>query len=196
MLNIGGGCNRSGTLPGVRRRAGRLVTVDPSPQVWLDTRADERHQMTLEDFARDHEACFDVAFAVYVLEHVGTRSVSASGRAGAPPGRLVLGADLNRWHYFGLTTWATSRLGVEEWVLRRVRDPDVVQEYHVRTEYRMNTIRGVSRQFEQAGFSQVELRMWTSRGSTSPISPARSTGSPRPGTVPPTPSTGRASWVT
>ena len=28
------------------------------------------------------------------------------------------------------------------------------------TEYRMNTIHGVSRHFERAGFSRVELRMW------------------------------------
>ena len=76
------------------------------------------------------------------------------------PGGSFLALTLNRWHYFGLTTWATSRLGAEEWVLRQVRDPDVVQEYHVHTEYRMNTIRGVARHLEQAGFSHVELRMW------------------------------------
>lgn len=161
VLNIGGGCNRSGTLPGVRRRARRLVTVDPSTQVWQDTLADERHQATLEDFARDHEACFDVAFAVYVLEHVADPvGFSEAAARVLRPGGSFLALTLNRWHYFGLTTWATSRLGVEEWVLRRVRDPDVVREYHVPTEYRMNTIHGVSRQFEKASFAQVELRMW------------------------------------
>ncbi|QIK65749.1 methyltransferase domain-containing protein [Nocardioides sp. HDW12B] len=161
VLNIGGGCNRSGALPGVRRRAGRVVSVDPSARVDLDTVADERHRMTLEQFAPDHPESFDVAFAVYVLEHVADPAAFAEAAARVlRPGGCLLALTLNRWHYFGLTTWATSRLGVDEWLLRRVRDPEVVQEYHVPTEYRMNSIGSVAHRLEDAGFSRVELRMW------------------------------------
>jgi hypothetical protein len=70
VLNVGGGCGRSGPLPMVRRRAGRLVTVDPSPRVRQDRAADERHQLTLEEYAVHHEAEFDVAFAVHVHDRV------------------------------------------------------------------------------------------------------------------------------
>ena len=54
VLNIGGGCDRSGAFPRVRRKAGRLVAVDPSPLVGQNSDADERHQMTLEEYAADH----------------------------------------------------------------------------------------------------------------------------------------------
>lgn len=60
----------------------------------------------------------------------------------------------------GFTTWATSRLGLSELLLRRVRDPDHVDHYHRRTEYRINSIRSTRRHLEDAGFSSVEFRMW------------------------------------
>lgn len=161
VLNVGGGCNRSGAHPGVRRRAGRLVTVDPSPQVWADTTADERHQATLEELARDRAACFDVAFAVYVLEHVADPVAFSDAAARlVRPGGSFLALTLNRWHYFGLATWTASRLGVEQWLLEHVRDADVVHEYHVPTAYRMNGIRQVCRLLGDAGFTSVEVRMW------------------------------------
>lgn len=161
VLNVGGGCNRSGTHPGIRSRAGTLVTVDPSPAVWSDEIADERHQATLEEFAADHAGRFDVAFAVYVLEHVAEPVAFSEAAARVlRPGGTFFALTLNRWHYFGLSTRAASRLGVEQWLLERVRDPDVVHEYHVPTAYRMNGIRQVSRLLGDAGFSAVQVRMF------------------------------------
>lgn len=161
VVNVGGGCNRSGAHPGVRRRAGRLVTIDPSPQVWLDATADERHQQTLEEYAADRPASADVAFAVYVLEHVTDPAGFAAAAAKVlRPGGSFLALTLNRWHYFGTATKTASVLGVEEWLLRHVRDPDLVQEYHVPTAYRLNSIGTVSRRLADAGFASVDLRMW------------------------------------
>ena len=70
VLNIGAGCDRSGSLRAIRRRHPHLVGIDPSDSVWSNPALDQRFQQTLEDFARAHEAAFDVAFAVFVLEHV------------------------------------------------------------------------------------------------------------------------------
>ena len=90
---------------------------------------------------------------------------------------------LNQWHYFGLTTWATSRLGLNEWLLRRVRDPGLVDEYHFRTEYRINSIRSVSRHLDRAGFSAVEFR-WDLPRAYEPYLPHRLAGLHRPGAGP------------
>lgn len=177
VLNVGGGCNASGGFPRVRRRAGSLVAVDPSPRVVDDRDADERHQLTLEDFSLEHADCFDVAYAVFVMEHVSTPV--AFTRAAAQvlrPGGVLLALTVNQWHYFGLTTWATSRLGLDEWLLRRVRDPEQVEEYHCRTEYRINTVRSISRHLERAGFTEVEFRMWDLPGAYEPYLPRRLTG--------------------
>lgn len=160
-LNIGGGCNASGRFPAVRRRAQRLVSVDPHPDVLDDSEADEHWQQTLEEFAPGHPEEFDVAFAVYVLEHV-TDPAAFTGAAARVlrPGGTFLAITPSLWHYFGLTTWATTRLGIDEWLLPRLRDAGQVAEYHFRTEYRLNSIRALSRHLERAGFSRAEFWMW------------------------------------
>jgi SAM-dependent methyltransferase len=161
VLNVGGGCNASGRFPAVRRRASRLVSVDPHASVHKDSDADEHYQQRLEELAADHAGQFDVAFAVYVLEHVTdpvgfTRAAARVLR----PGGTFLAITPSLWHYFGLTTWATSRLGVDEWLLPRLRDPARVSDYHFRTEYRLNSIRAVSHHLDRVGFQHAEFRMW------------------------------------
>jgi SAM-dependent methyltransferase len=161
VLNIGGGCNASGQFPAIKHRAGNMVVVDPSARVLSNSGADERYQLTLEEFSLDHAHAFDVAFAVFVLEHVTdpVAFAQAAARVLKPEG-IFMAITLNRWHYFGLTTLATSRLGLNEWLLRRVRDPEQVDEYHFRTEYRLNSIRAARSQLGHAGFSSIEFRMW------------------------------------
>ena len=161
VLNVGGGCNASGHFPPITRRAQSVVVVDPGARVFGNSDADERYQLTLEDFSREHARRFDVAFAIFVMEHV-TDPVAFTDAAARvlKPGGVFMAITLNRWHYFGLTTWATSRLGLNEWLLRRVRDPQQVDEYHFRTAYRINSIRSTSRHLERAGFTRVEFRMW------------------------------------
>jgi hypothetical protein len=83
---------------------------------------------------------------------------------------------LNQWHYFGLATWATSRLGLNEWVLRHVRDTHQVDEYHFGTEYRINSIRSTRAHLEHAGFSRVDFRMWDLPGMYEPYLPGPLTG--------------------
>ena len=177
VLNVGGGCNASGDFPRIRRRAQSLVVVDPSARVEANSEADERFQLPLEDFSLEHANCFDVAFAVFVMEHVAdpVGFTEAAARV-LKPGGVFMALTINQWHYFGLTTWATSRLGLDEWLLRRVRNPEEVGEYHVHTEYRINSIRSISRHLEHAGFSEVEFRMWDLPRAYEPYLPDRLTG--------------------
>lgn len=67
---------------------------------------------------------------------------------------------VNQWHYFGLAGWIGTRLGMSEWMLSSVREAGAISDYHVPTEYRMNTTRGLSRRLAKAGFASVEFRMW------------------------------------
>jgi SAM-dependent methyltransferase len=139
--------------------------------------ADERYRLTLEDFAPEHADRFNVAFAVFVMEHVADPVAFTEAAARVlKPGGAFMALTLNQWHYFGLTTWATSRLGLNEWLIRRVRDPGQVDEYHFRTEYRINSIRSISRHLERAGFSEVEFRMWDQPRVYEPYLPDRLSG--------------------
>ena len=161
VLDIGGGCDASGELARVRRTAGHLTVVDPSVHVHEHASADERRQATLEVCAGDLAHRYDVAFAVFVLEHVtDPDAFTAAAATVLKPGGAFFAMTVNLWHYFGLAGWAATRLGVAERVLPHVRDPGTVAEYHVPTEYRMNTIGSVSRRLAQAGFEEVEFRMW------------------------------------
>ena len=177
VLNIGAGAGLSGPMRPVRRRAERLVGVDPSPCVWQNPHLDERHERTLEEFALDHSAEFDLAFSVFVLEHVTNPEEFAQACARVlRPGGTLMGLTVNKWHYFGLTTWAATRLGISDWLLRRVRDPEAIEAYHYPTAYRCNTVRTVSRLLGDAGFSRVEFRMWDLPQMYTPYLPAPLTG--------------------
>ena len=161
VLNIGAGRNLSGALTPVRRRAGRLVGVDPDPTIWQNRHLDERYQGTVEDFAGEHEAEFDVALCVFVLEHVADpQAFSLACARALRPGGVLFALTVNKYQYFGLTTWATTRLHVNEPLLRRLKGADVVKGYHFPTEYRMNSPAQCSRHLRRAGFRSVEYRMF------------------------------------
>lgn len=173
VLDIGAGESLSGPLRQVRRRAGRMIGVDPSPRVHDNRQLDECYQSTLEAYAPLHPDEFDLAFSVFVLEHVAHPVEFAHACARVlKPGGVLMGLTVNKWHYFGLTTWATSRLGVSEWLLHRLRDDTTIGRYHYPTEYRFNTVGTVSRLLADAGFSRVEFRMWDLPEMYTPYLPA------------------------
>jgi SAM-dependent methyltransferase len=160
VLEIGAGCHRSGDLQPIRRRRPHLVGVDPSETIWQNAELDERFQETVEDFARDHAADFDVAFAVFVLEHVADPAAFSDACARVlRPGGVLLGLTVNKYQYFGFATWMTSRLGVTDRVLARI-DHGHGHAHHVPTVYRMNSPGQVSRHLGRAGFESVAFRMF------------------------------------
>ncbi len=173
VLNIGAGCNLSGALKPVRRRAGVLVGVDPDPSIGDNTTLDETHCQTLEAYAATDPEPFDLAFSVFVLEHVHdpTAFTLACSRV-LKPGGVLMGMTVNMWHYFGLSTWAATRAGVADRLLPHLRPRDQVDHYHFATEYRLNTIRAMTRHLEASGFDAVEFRCWDLASMYEPYLPA------------------------
>ena len=176
VLNVGAGRNLSGPLAPVRRRAGVIVGVDPDVSVHANPWLDEAHQLSVEEFARRRPEPFDVAFSVFVLEHVRDPGafVAACAAVLRPEGTL-LGLTVNKWHYFGLATWAATRAGVSEPLLRRLRPTDA-GHYHSTTEYRLNTIGALDRQLARNGFASVEYRCWDLPALYTPYLPDRVAG--------------------
>ena len=161
VLNIGAGSNLSGALKPVRHRAGVLVGVDPHSSIHDNTTLDEGHHLSMEDYAATGPEPFDLAFSVWVLEHVADPEVFTSACARVlKPGGVLMGMTVNMWHYFGLATWAATRAGVADRVLPHLRPQNQVDNYHFATEYRLNTIRRMSRHLENSGFDSVEFRCW------------------------------------
>lgn len=159
VLNIGAGEGRSESFRAVMRKQPYVVGIDPHETVMSNATLDERYQLTMEDYAATHPERFDVAFSIYVLEHVADpdRFINACASVLKPGGRLF-GLTLNRYQYFGFVTWATTRLGVSEAVLKRIKSQDEIDQYHFPTQYRLNTIGTISKHLESAGFSSVEFR--------------------------------------
>jgi 2-polyprenyl-3-methyl-5-hydroxy-6-metoxy-1,4-benzoquinol methylase len=172
VLNIGAGRNLSGELRPVRRRAGELVGVDPDPAVADNTTLDEQHCQTLEQYAAGDPDPFDLAFSVFVLEHVADpRGFTLACARVLRPGGTVMALTVNKWHYFGLTTWAATRTHVAEPLLRKLRPTDQVEAYHFATEYRINTVGRMTRHLRAAGFTSVEFRCWDLPGMYEPYLP-------------------------
>lgn len=161
VLNIGAGADRSGVLKPLLRRSPYVVGVDPDHAVLRNASLDERHQMSLEEFASTNTGRFDVALAVYVLEHVENPAAftAACSRILRPTG-CFFGVTLNITHYFGATTWALSRLGRTDSVLERLKPGEDVHQHHFPPEYRLNSIATITRHLEAASFRSVEFRCY------------------------------------
>jgi SAM-dependent methyltransferase len=161
VLNIGAGCNLSGNLRPIRRRAGVLVGVDPDRSIHDNTTLDEAHCQSMEEYAAAGPEPFDLAFSVFVLEHVhDPRAFTQACARVLRPGGVLMGLTVNLWHYFGLATWAATRAGVADRLLPHLRPRALVDHYHFATEYRLNTMRAMRRHLENSGFEAVEFRCW------------------------------------
>jgi SAM-dependent methyltransferase len=167
VLDIGAGNGRRQYLQHLVPRGPYLVGVDPDPGVHDNPSLDEAYQASLEEFAPGHEARFDLALSIFVLEHVADPGAftAACARVLRPGGHLYAMTP-NMLHYFGLTTWALTRLGLSDRVLTRLKGDEVVDDYHFPTQYRMNTVRALTRHLDRAGFSQVEFGCFEWPGGT------------------------------
>lgn len=165
VLNIGAGKNLSGALRPVLRRSPYLVGVDPDSSLEANLSLAESHQMSLEQFAPANQDRFDVAFSVYVLEHVADAAgfTNACGRVLKPGGSLY-GLTLNMHQYFGAITWASTRLGIADWMLEKLKGREVIDEYHFATQYRLNTVRTLTKRLDAASFRSVEFRCFEETG--------------------------------
>ena len=181
VVNIGAGRNLSGGLRPVRRKATHLVGIDPDESIWHNRGVDERYQASVQEFAADHEGEFDVALSVFVLEHVADPpSFTAACARMLRPGGVLFGLTVHKYQYFGLATWATTRLGLADVLLERLKGREVMSGYHFPTEYRMNSPRQVARHLRAAGFRSAEFRMfdkpdlyaWYLPGPLKPLAPA------------------------
>jgi ubiquinone/menaquinone biosynthesis C-methylase UbiE len=160
VLEVGAGDGRHpARLSPIYRRASSVVGVDPDAAVLDNLLLVERHHMTLEEFAPSHVGEFDVAFAIFVLEHVvqPTAFIQACAQVLKPGGKFFA-LTMNIYQYFGLVTWALSRVHLADPVLERLKGRAVMDGYHFPTEYRINSTRRLSTELDRAGFSTVEFR--------------------------------------
>ena len=167
VLNIGAGEDRSGALRPLLRRSPYVVGVDPDEAIERNASLDERHRCTLEEYAGEAAGRFDLALAIYVLEHVESPAdfVTACATVLKPGGRLFA-VTPNLHQYFGATTWTLSRLGLTERVLDRITERHPGHgghhhhHHHFHTEYRLNSMGRIRSQLEAGGFSGVEFRCY------------------------------------
>ncbi len=158
-LDIGAGSNLSGGLDPIKRRSVHLVGLDPDASILSNASLDERYLQSLEEFADASGRLFDVAFAVYVLEHVSEPAAFTQACARVlRPGGSFFGLTLNLHQYFGLVTWAATRTGTSEWLLEKLKGDEVVAAYHFPTQYRLNTVNTLTSRLDDAGFESVEFR--------------------------------------
>jgi SAM-dependent methyltransferase len=159
ICDVGGGGHFLDFPSRLRPLARRMVGVDPDPGVLDRAWYDEAHQSLVEDWAPTTQERFDVVTAVYVAEHVeAPAAFLRATRLLLRPGASLFGITPNLWHYFGLISALSARLHVEEWLLHRVRADDLIEAYHFPVHYRLNSLRRLSTQAHDAGFSKAMFR--------------------------------------
>jgi SAM-dependent methyltransferase len=158
VLDVGAGDSRSGRLRPILATDPLLVAIDPDPSVLEDPAPDERVQATVEEYADRSPEPFDVAFAVYVLEHVSDPDAFLTAvRRLLRPGGSFFALTLNVQHFFGATTWALSRLHLDERALEALKG-DAPHHHHFPTRYRLNSVRALERSRRVAGFASGEVQ--------------------------------------
>lgn len=160
VLEVGPGAHVNGGIGPLLRRTSCVVGVDPDPGVERNPDLVETHRMCVEEYADDHRGTFDMVFSAFVLEHVEDPSAFARACAAVlRPGGSWFAVTPNLWHYFGATTWALSRLGIEERIANRLLPPHD-HDHRFPTAYRFNSPRAARRHCARAGFAELELRCY------------------------------------
>lgn len=179
MLEIGGGGSYYDFGLRLRGMSSLLVGVDPDSSVLEKSWFDAAYAETVEEYSERRlrgsgaggrvtgaagasatiEQPFDGAVCLYVLEHVEhPEKFLSSVRAVLAEGGACFGVTPNLYHYFGMASAITARLGIDEWLLRRLRPVELVEAYHSPVRYRMNSPRAIHHYARKAGFREVELR--------------------------------------
>ena len=180
ILDVGGGGSFYDFAGRIRRHAEWMVGVDPASTVLNRPWLDEAYAATVEQFAETTPERFDAAMCLYVAEHVEQPlEFLVAVRSLLNDGAACYGITPNLWHYFGLASAGASRVGLEDWLLHRVRAADLIEAYHAPVRYRLNTIRSLSRTAAAAGFRTVEVRGLEQPGMFETYFPTRLRGFPR-----------------
>ncbi|NBC18370.1 MAG: methyltransferase domain-containing protein [Bacteroidetes bacterium] len=172
LLDIGCGSGMGETpfrydyVRALSRAADRMLGIEPDTSVSPPGGiVEDIERCTLEQSALP-DASVDVAYAYFVVEHVvdPVGFLSALRRILKPGGAFFLMTPNGR-HYFVRLAKLLKRLGLDEWLLRRIRPDEMVEEYHYPVVYRMNRPSDIARAARQAGLeppavATFECRKW------------------------------------
>jgi SAM-dependent methyltransferase len=187
LLDIGSGDGDDQYLGLIRPFVGRVVGVDPDPGSSRHGGLDERHETDIESYAsgaNESRPLFDIALAVYVVEHVAepVAFFSAARRCLRPGGSLLV-VTPNLWHYFGLAAKLSMALGVDDKLLGALRTRRAGHEHHhvahFPVAYRANSVRALRRVGDEAGFSSLQIRHLENPAVFETYFPGRSAAFPR-----------------
>jgi SAM-dependent methyltransferase len=191
LLDIGAGDGDDSYYHLVRPLVGRVVGVDPDPHASARADLDEWHNTSIETYAASRLSAtdperFDLALAIYVLEHVvEPESFFSSARACLRPGGSLFVITPNLWHYFGLLAKGSMALGIEDRLLGALRTahPDhhhaAHQAAHFPVAYRANSVRALARLGKKAGYSALQIRHLENPAVFETYFPGRSVAFPR-----------------
>jgi len=185
LLEIGAGDGDDHYFTRIRPLVGRVVGVDPDRHGSGHPGLDEWHQTDIESFAGGVDSdrpLFDVALAVYVVEHVAEPAAFfGAARTCLRPGGSLFVVTPNLWHYFGAAARMSMALGVADRLLGalRARNPGHDHVAHFSVAYRANSVRALRRLGTEAGFSSLEIRHLENPAIFETYFPGRSVGFPR-----------------
>ncbi|GER86367.1 hypothetical protein KDW_05290 [Dictyobacter vulcani] len=165
VLDVGAGKGLTGHTALIQSHVRYLVGVDPDAEIEQNPYLHEWHQISIEEFAKNHSARFNCLYTRMVLEHVAhPHDFLSACKSLLQPGGTLFGITPNLWHYFGLATKISATLGIQNWLLGRLIGEQARDSYHFPTTYRLNSIRDISHTLEHAGFRAVEFICLDPRG--------------------------------
>jgi SAM-dependent methyltransferase len=164
LLDIGAGDGDDDYTDLVRPLVKQMTGIEPTHRASPNPVVDDWFEGTIETYVNSHgsEASFDLALAIYVLEHISDPLVFfAAARSCLRPGGSLFAITPNLRHYFGVAAKATMRLGMDDRVLAVLRRHGGNQHEHAAhftVAYRANSVRALASLGAMAGFSALEIK--------------------------------------
>lgn len=186
VVDIGAGHGATEYSPVFADLATTYVGVDLDDDIFDNQWVDTQVHLSAEDFAQRHSASmsaqtaepFDLATAVYVWEHHPQPAdlLRAIHDVLDTNGTAIL-ITPNGLHPFGLASKVLAKLNLTDRVLRRLR-PEEIDHYHFHVEATQNTVWGVRKCADEAGFTNVDIELHDDPGVFQPYLPERLRGLP------------------
>ncbi len=153
VIDIGAGAGEV-NIYDLRGKVRRVVGVDLNRRVLTNPLLDEAKIGDIAAIPCPDQS-FDLAFSIYVLEHVeDPGAVARELNRILRPGGVFLALTPSRWHYVSIIGGVTPTL-FHEWFNERVRGRE--REDTFPTTYRMNSRKALRNTFECAGFDTVRI---------------------------------------
>ncbi|MGA2507800.1 MAG: methyltransferase domain-containing protein [Chitinispirillaceae bacterium] len=157
VVDVGAGAGLCKQVNVIRVAVGRLIGVDPNPNIYENYQVHEVMNVYFEDCTIDKESV-DLIYSIFVAEHIERPDVffkkavyilKANGK--------MLFLTPNKYHYFFCLSKLADKINMKKYWIEKIMHSTVNRSYGFPTYYLINEASAVRRLADKCGFKRVQF---------------------------------------